>query len=511
MTWEEWRKTGMARGEGTRKDHAAIDVLCEEPQPRWGAGRSTSTKSLRSGDSATTESRQSLHNKEDEPLPQRIRINSVPAKRILDSLCDDELSFWSQCDPLIIFRPYKILIHKRAEIVLKMAELEQRYTERLNKKKPLQCSTDQMSEAGNNVDDSSSVDESHKDAKSNNTNENNEETADFLAKRKFPNDMIFYTDTDWSILTLSEVKEAVDDFRCLVRFMEEVVQPARNYLQSQPSTVHFSNIWHLFPSECLIYCRQSSTPQKIWRVIQATGGRRYMSLPDGKLTDSSDWSTRYSDFVLDCYYLDFDGTNFIRVYHRFTIEMFEKPMSIEALPVMPLADAEARLPGVDREVFRERGKQFLIYTKPQHRYYQGTTVTHSPRGEPLCKLGEDGFTSHRLFTERVESQVVIDFERGIQANPGLGPVEEVAVCCDTDMAELTDGMESAERDEAWDARSRDNLSRNEQIKQQKWSRGEAMPEGDDVLLFPDRVFAFILRTRRWGKFSQITTAPGDMS
>lgn len=228
-----------------------------------------------------------------------------------------------------------------------------------------------------------------------------------------------------------------------------------------------------------------------------------MSRPDERLADSSDWTTRYSDFVLDCYHLDFDGINFIRIYHRFTIERFEKPMIIEALPVMPLANAETTLSSVDREVFRARGKQFLIYTKPQHRYYEGFTVTHSPRGEPLCKLGEDGVTSHRLFTERVESQVVIDFERGIQANPGLGPVEGAAECCGIDHAELQDVMEVAEKDDVWDEITRDNLLRNEQLKQQRWSKGEAMPAGDDLLLLPDRIFGFILRTRRWGKSSQL--------
>ena len=500
MSWEEWRKTGLGKGDGTREHHSAIDILCEEPQPRWALGRSTLTKASRSSDSATTESGQNVQNKEDGLLPHRIRINSVPAKRILDSLCDDQLAFRNDTDPLIIFRPYKILIHKKDEIKAKMHELEQRYTDRLNMNESATCSTDLDRDRSG----TSSREQSYSDTNIKEDDKNDEENADFLAKREFPQGMIFFTDTDWNILTFSEIKEAVDDFRCLVRFIDEIVQPARNYLRSQPPTVHFSNIWHLFPAGCLIYCRQSSTPQKIWRVIQATGGRRYMSRPDRtSAADTSDWTTRYSDFTLDCYYLDFDGINFIRVCHRFTIERFEKPMLIEALPVMPLADAEKRLSGVDREIFRERGKQFIDYTKPQYRYYEGFTVTHSPCGEPLCKLSEDGVTSQRLFTERVESQVVVDFERGIQANPGLGPVEEAAECCEIDDAELEDVMESTERDDVWDKVTTDILLRNEQAKQQRWSKGDAKPEGDDLLLLPDRIFGFILRTRRWGKFSQI--------
>lgn len=392
-------------------------------------------------------------------------------------------------------------MYKQAEINQKMAELEQRYTGRLNQKKLSKCSTEPMLQADRDVSSTSFLGNSQNAADINKDDKNDEEDAEFLAKREFPSNMIFYTDTDWNILTLSEVKEAVDDFRCIVRFIDEFIQPVRNHVQSQPHTVHFSNLWHLFPTGCLIYCKQSSTPQKIWRVIQATGGRRYMSRPEAG-TDWTNWSTRYSDFVLDCYYLDFDGTKFIRVYHRFAIEMFEKPMLVEALPVLPLADAEARLPGVDREVFREQGKQFLIYTKPQHRYYQGTTITQAPRGEPLSKLGEDGVTSHRLFTERVESQVVVDFERGIQANPGLGPAEEGSDCWEIDVSELQDGMEWAEKDNIWDEKTSGNLIRSEQIKQQKWWKGEAMPEGDDLLLLPERVFGFILRTRRWGEFSQ---------
>ncbi|KAM0718471.1 hypothetical protein Q7P37_005541 [Cladosporium fusiforme] len=506
MSWEEWRKTGKKRGKGTRKDHSAIDVLCEEPQPQWAANRSSFLWDTETREATTLESWQDVNSKEQGPLPARIRINSVPAKRLLGSLCDDKLVYRKPADPLIILRPYKVLVTKKEQIYARMAEIGRIYDERIKKKKS-KIEASQELEAASKADDPSDVNEDHierkncNDVDTNIANGNNkseadiDENAELLAQREFPNGLIFYTGTDWSILTLAEIKEAVDDFRCLVRFIEDYLQPVRAYLQSQPTSVNFSDLWHLFPTGCYVYCKERTIPQKIWRVNQATGGRRYLSKPSEEIPD---WDTKYSPFMVDCYYLDFDGRFYIRVYRRFTIEMFEEPRPTEALEIMPLAVAEKLLPGINREEFRQRGMQFLAYTKPQHRYYHGTTVTQAPRGETLYTQYGDDRDDHRLFTERVESQVVVDFERGIQANPGWGPViDDKYYLGNVDQAELDDGFEYAEKDYVWDDRASEKLQKELNIKQVQWNKGESVPEGDDLLLLPERVFGFVLRTRSW--------------
>lgn len=509
MSWEEWRTTGKAKGTGTRKDHCAIDVLYEEPQPMWRTDWSYSPRRSKLPNAIATDSRQSTINKEQNPLPARIRINSAPAKRILDSICDDELAYEAPADPLIIFRPFKVLIIHKEQIISRLAELERLYHERLNNKETSKVSEDQTPKPGDETNglpcrtetEQERQDGSPVKAKNVDQTDTTTENAESLAQREFPHDMIFFTGTDWSILTLSEVKEALDDFKCLVRFIDETLQPVHSYLQDQPTTVNFANMWHLFPTGCLVYCKERSTPQKVWKVLQATGGRRYMSSPSEEIQD---WDTKYSPFVVDCYHLDFDGTKFVRVYRRFKIEVFEQSIPIEALQIVPLKVAETLLPGINREAVRERGKQFLTYTKPQHRYYQGTTVTQTPSGEPLFRQNKDDVGSHRLFTERVESQVVVDFERGLQANPEWIPTNTEAEPWRIDTAELEDSWESPEKDNAWDSKMTELLLKEEEDKRKKWNKGEVMPDEDDLLLFPDRVFGYVLRTRSWGKFAAIT-------
>ena len=502
MNWREWSETTLSRSQGTRKNHTAIDALFDEVQP-WTITRQRPLVSVSSARaSTTTECAPDADTKKEgaapppKPLPSRIRINSVPAKRILDAICDDILAFISETDPLVIVRPFKVLSLMEQDVRARMAEIETLLTERLSKRAdPRESSKPQTEEVngsiGRPVSNGQAADEDAQAVKSG-------KTAEVLAKRVFPRDMIFFGGTDWSTLTDSEVEEARNDFRCLLRFMDDTLMPARNYLQDKPSVINFHNMWHLFKCGGLIYVRDRTVPQKVMRVIQATGGRKYLSPPTEEMTG---WDAKYSPFVLDCYYLDFDGTKYVRVYHRFKIEMFEDSIPVTSLQVMPLHVAQnASLTKTER--LRQRGEQFLTYTRrssPQHRYYQGTTVTQTPCGKPLFRRNPDDINSQRLFTERIESQVVVDFERGIQANPDWGPVINEIDLWKIDNAELEEGVEYVEKDNVWDTRTSEDFLDLEQDKWQRWDKGEAMPEGDDVLLFPNRVFGYVLRTRSWGK------------
>jgi hypothetical protein len=89
--------------------------------------------------------------------------------------------------------------------------------------------------------------------------------------------------SNWDVLDTSEIQEALEDFRCLARFVNETLQPVRTYLQTEPTSVNFNDLWHLFITGSLVYVKDKSTPQKVWRVIQATGGRRYAQEPGSQI------------------------------------------------------------------------------------------------------------------------------------------------------------------------------------------------------------------------------------
>lgn len=226
MSWGKWRETALPRDAGTREHHSAIDVLYEEPQPLWASSRRSLLRIPRLSGAAKVESRQHMHNKEDGPmsapgvLPSRLRINSVPAKRLLDSLCNDELAFSSETDPLIIVRPFKVLTIYEDQITNKMAEIEQIYDERLKragtakahlKQKDENVEAARRFESHNNNIGTVDVDGN---AKIQPKNDNTQE-AEFLAQRRFPRDMIFFTGTEWSELTLSEIKRPLMTFAVL--------------------------------------------------------------------------------------------------------------------------------------------------------------------------------------------------------------------------------------------------------------------------------------------------------
>lgn len=515
MSWKDWGRSRRRRNFYIEDGKlSAIDVLDEEAQPRSSVARRRTLLSTGSaGTSGSTEGRAYAHPRADgtkpevKALPSRIRINSIPAKRILDSVCDDDLLFGKDYGPAVIVRPYKVLVHYEPDIRQKMAEIENLHKERLERPAtsdaPVEQETaetvaDRHDNADGTVNGHTIPPNDGEDAVSARADERSERSVRSVS----PGDMMFSTGTDWSMLTDADIKEATDDFRCLVQYLDEILMPVRRYLQSQPKEVNFHNIWHLFSTGALVYVRDRSMPQKVWRVIQATGGRKYLSEPIDSITG---WESKYSPFVLDCYHLDFDGSKFVRVYHRFKIEFFEDPTLVSNLQIMPLAVAEqAGLVKIDH--LRKRGIDFLTYTEPsssQHREYHGITVTRSPSGEPLFRRHPEDIGSQRLFTERVDSQVVVDFERAIRANPEWGPSSNDIELWKIDQAELDDDIESVEKDSLWDSRASDDFLREEQEKWQSWDKGETVPEGDDVLLFPNRVFGYVLRTRSWGKSFEV--------
>ena len=65
--------------------------------------------------------------------------------------------------------------------------------------------------------------------------------------------------------------------------------------------------------------------------------------------------------------------------------------------------------------------------------------------------------------------------------------------------------EKVEQDDVWDRRRRDEFINADELKLYPWPKG-IEPSGDDLLLLPDRVFGFVLRSRKWGKVQSLKFA-----
>lgn len=206
-------------------------------------------------------------------------------------------------------------------------------------------------------------------------------------------------------LKLSSLEDLVlytKGLRCLVDFMDDLVQPARTRIENETDIVSFSELWFLFPECSYIFAKGSDLAQKVWRIIQRTGGRREMTPKQG-------WPSQhhYTNFVIDCYFVDYNGSRFVPVYGRFEIEPFEGRKAVTSLLVVPLRVA-AKDGLVDQDAIIRRGELFIQYcTKPCHLYYNGWSHHRDPGGKLLQR--------HR--NTKIDGEVILDFKRAVAEEP----------------------------------------------------------------------------------------------
>jgi hypothetical protein len=207
----------------------------------------------------------------------------------------------------------------------------------------------------------------------------------------------------------------------------------------------------------------------------------------------------YSPFVLDCYYIEFDGTRFGPSYKSFSISKFEDNIPIKNLSVIPL-DIATREGVIELESYRNQALQYLACTTVSQRVFSGRSVDKDSRGRHL--MTEDKGNVRRCFSESIDGKVIIDISNAIQTHtqwrPDFSPLPPYRPS--NREFESTDDYrrEIIHDDYVIDLRRRDDFWEQEARKVKAWESGES-PSGDDVLLLPCRVFAFVLRTRRWGE------------
>lgn len=304
---------------------------------------------------------------------------------------------------------------------------------------------------------------------------------------------------DWreSQMTLAQLTAHIADFRCLERVMEVFSRPEFRDPEHMPSHVLFNNLWFLFPVSSLIYVRDSNTPQKIWKVIQRTGGRKYRMRPDH--IPVGEYEHLFSDFVIDCYHLDYDGTRYKPAFHRFKISSFDGAQLMSSLPVLPFSYVEHQK--MDRGDLLERARQFKSMTQVRCQSYSGRSYDRTPSGKRLSELEVGSRKNVTRYSERIDSEVVVDFERALQEIPSWSPGGEDFEPYQMDTKER--GLVSVDQDEIWDSRFTEDFMEAEMRKWKKWEKETLLSgptEEDDLLLLPDRVFAFVLRTRSWGEY-----------
>jgi hypothetical protein len=294
-----------------------------------------------------------------------------------------------------------------------------------------------------------------------------------------------------SLQTIPELTGLIKDFRALVRFMDHFITPVIS--RNPDDDVYFSDLWYAFPTSSLIYIKDKNTPQKIWRVIQRTGGSLFQKPTKGDKVPFVKRSKR-SRLVIDCYCIDYDGNRYIPVYHRIFIDPFDGLESMTSLPAFPLSVAEDA-GYIDIKAMVYRGRDFIECTRPAHRDYTGRNQLQRPNGETMVQKDTILPENASRYSEWIDSEVMVDIDRALHAVPAWRPsaLEYQAVEHDIDFH-----GHNFDNDDVWDRKSTELLMRTETENWEKWDRNHPPSETDDLLLLPGHVFAFVFRTRKWG-------------
>lgn len=457
VPWDQWKQ---AESKTIPEKHYAIDVLSNDPV---GAGQikeqvtasCISDESAGSPNDLVTLSEKSLIRRE---LPERIKINSMRILRILNYGLRENSFAYSFLHGLYLLRPFKLLAYQEGNVRKRLQDFEQ--------------------------------------ARKNLKPETEDEYASEYMENSVPD--IFFIRQDESKMTLSELTGFINDLRCLLKFIDEYINPVQSELLTRPRNVRFSELWYLFKPGSLAFVKDKNIPQKVWKIIQRTGGRKYMSRPEHIQRGS--FENKFSPFMLDCYYLDYDGTRFVPVFHRFTINKFDDIQGVTFLPVYPFEVAvNAGL--VTREALIKRGQHFVQCTKICHRHYSGRTQYRAPNGVQLSTRLAENSGNIYVFSESVESEVMIDFERALQEIPDWKPGMDELYTHVIDSSEYESKIPfiTYDRDMAWDTRLSDEFMDAENEKWHSWDKSGVRLSEDDLLLLPDRVFAFVFRSRKWGE------------
>ncbi|QYT04743.1 AAA domain-containing protein [Trichoderma simmonsii] len=387
-------------------------------------------------------------------LPEWLLVNSLRLRRFLDyEFCDGTLPCSTE-DPFLILRPFKMLVYLRGKIKKRIRSFK------LARTKLLDTSDEEY------------------------VKRYKEEPVEDIGMRGYQNQ---------SLMDLSTLTGWILDLGCVEEFIDTYIEPQRVHLASAPASVRFLDMWFLFPIGALVYVRDNNTPQKIWRVVQTAGGRKWMS--KAPLVSEGSNENTFSDFVLDCYYLDYTGHEYVPVYARFSITNFAGIQSTATLPVIPFTIALDQ-GYVIKEELLTRAAKFQELTQVSHRHYSGRSQDRTPWGTKLLELGTNALENVSIYSERVDSEVIVDFQRAIQEVSSWNPTAGTSL-----QPHIDDSHErpsDTDPDSQWSRKFTQDYIATETLKWDQWAKkGSGPTDEEDLFLLPDRIFAFVLKTRTW--------------
>ncbi|KAI1288156.1 P-loop containing nucleoside triphosphate hydrolase protein [Xylaria venustula] len=297
----------------------------------------------------------------------------------------------------------------------------------------------------------------------------------------------------------TETDEARECLQILCEVLDKWFKP-KIELYSSPNfcvtLVRFDDLWYVFKPGAEVRTRGKSQIQLL-RILKVTGGREVLQKwrePPEKYgaVKLKDEGCTPGSFILECFFIHFDGHQYGPVNQAFHIPKFDGERELTSMPVIPLEYDP------DRERIRhnllERGQKFVELsdpTKAAHKKYKGLTLDTRQA--------------------QVESNVIIDFELAFVERPENKPTIGVEDLVDDDRRELVDvwrqhtpcdipgccGNDIIYNDYEVDERHRNEV-RKSPLLDSVWHASQL--DHNHMVLLPPKVYGFVLRTRKWASF-----------
>ncbi|KAJ8129711.1 hypothetical protein O1611_g3918 [Lasiodiplodia mahajangana] len=286
-------------------------------------------------------------------------------------------------------------------------------------------------------------------------------------------------------------EDLLQDLKLLVNFMDEDLRPTfdlrRRIKDGNATEIEYSDLWHLFRYGDLALV--SSDKSHAYRVLNFTGGREIqidrleIALPPPPGLDG---------FTIDCLSIKFDGINYVPQLDKFCIHPFSGSRPITSLPVYPLRFDKDR-ESIKRDLSTQ-GRLYLDLTIPSfsHRHLLGSTLDDPPHD--------------------IDAQVIIDTSMALSRMPEWRPRSDNVsrdqlteadkretllppYCMHSRYSEGCCGSDIGFKDHEVDVTNVDNfIQRNIHMLS---NRKAADLEEEDLMLLPNGVHGFVLRSRQW--------------
>ena len=188
-----------------------------------------------------------------------------------------------------------------------------------------------------------------------------------------------------------------DELRCIIKFMDEdmkdIFSVQKGLDDGTRKTIAFDYLWQLYKPGDVVISRKGEQ-KRAYVVLHVTGGRalnnngqpstnkerekideRWRYLTREQQQEKEAYLAKHSKttpFVVDWFYIDFDGTKFGPLPQKFTLSEYEGELTIDSLEIYPTRfDSDATQ---TQKTLIKRGKRFVKLAQGGHKYYSGGTI-----------------------------------------------------------------------------------------------------------------------------------------